>query len=131
MGQFGWLRRLHPLLSARRASIGHPVGVLVWMAAGAVAAPVFAVLHGLGNGILTIAKGTLPLAFFGPVGYGHRQGWIMAPSRVAQAFAPLIFGALIERFGPQALWFSAGLCASAALCLLGLRAAPAAGSGQR
>ena len=129
--EFGWLRRLHPLLSARLASIGHPVGVLVWMATGAVAAPVFAVLHGLGNGILTIAKGTLPLVFFGPVGYGQRQGWIMAPSRVAQAFAPLVFGALIERFGAQALWFSAGLCASAALCLLGLRAAPAAGSGQR
>ena len=30
------------------------------------AAYVFAILHGAGNGILTIAKGTLPLALFGP-----------------------------------------------------------------
>ena len=43
----------------------------------------------------------------------------------------VVFGALIERFGPQALWFSAALCGSAALCLLGLRAAPAPASGQR
>jgi MFS family permease len=81
---------------------------------------VFAVLHGLGNGILTIAKGTLPLAYFGPVGYGRRQGWIVAPSRVAQAFAPLLFGALVERWGAQALWVSGALVASACLCLLWL-----------
>ncbi|CDN87987.1 MFS transporter [Hydrogenophaga intermedia] len=119
--EFGGLRRFHPLISARVAAAMHPVGVLVWMAVGAAAAPVFAVLHGLGNGILTIAKGTLPLAYFGPVGYGRRQGWIVAPSRVAQAFAPLLFGALVERWGAQALWVSGGLVASAWLCLLYLR----------
>ncbi len=119
--EFGGLRRFHPLISARVAAAMHPVGVLVWMAVGAAAAPVFAVLHGLGNGILTIAKGTLPLAYFGPVGYGRRQGWIVAPSRVAQAFAPLLFGALVERWGAQALWVSGALVASAWLCLLYLR----------
>ncbi len=122
--EFGGLRRFHPLVSARVAAAMHPAGVLVWMAAGAVAAPVFAVLHGLGNGILTIAKGTLPLVYFGPVGYGRRQGWIVAPSRVAQAFAPLLFGALVERWGAQALWVSGALVASALLCLLWLRSAP-------
>ncbi|HSX94032.1 MAG TPA: MFS transporter [Hydrogenophaga sp.] len=120
--EFGGLRRFHPLISARVAAAMHPVGVLVWMAVGAAAAPVFAVLHGLGNGILTIAKGTLPLAYFGPVGYGRRQGWIVAPSRVAQAFAPLLFGALVERWGAQALWVSGGLVASALLSLMWLRA---------
>jgi len=119
--EFGGLRHFHPLISARVAAAMHPVGVLVWMAVGAAAAPVFAVLHGLGNGILTIAKGTLPLAYFGPVGYGRRQGWIVAPSRVAQAFAPLLFGALVERWGAQALWISGALVASALLCLLWLR----------
>lgn len=121
--EFGGLRRFHPLISARLAASMHPLGVLVWMAAGAVAAPLFAVLHGLGNGILTIAKGTLPLAYFGPVGYGRRQGLIVAPSRVAQAFAPLLFGALVERWGAQALWVSGALVASALLCLLWLRPA--------
>jgi len=44
---------------------------------GAITA--FAVLHGAGNGLLTIAKGTVPLAIFGPVGYGLRNGWRSRP----------------------------------------------------
>ncbi len=120
--EFGGLRRFHPLWAARFAASMHPLGVLVWMALGTVAAPVFAVLHGLGNGMLTIAKGTLPLAFYGPVGYGRRQGWIVAPSRVAQAFSPLVFGWLVERWGAGALWVSGALVGSALVCLWWLRA---------
>ena len=52
-------------------------------ALGAPVAAVFAVLHGLGDGIMTIAKGTLPLAFFGASGYGARQGWIALPGACA------------------------------------------------
>lgn len=126
--EFGGLRRFHPLWSARVAAALHPVGVGVWMAIGAVAAPVFAVLHGLGNGILTIAKGTLPLAFYGPVGYGQRQGWIVAPSRIAQAFSPLVFGVLVERWGAGALWFSGALVGSAFAALWWLRPAPGRGA---
>jgi predicted MFS family arabinose efflux permease len=125
--EFGGLRRYHPLWSARVAAALHPVGVLVWMAVGAVAAPVFAVLHGLGNGILTIAKGTLPLAFYGPVGYGQRQGWIVAPSRIAQAFSPLVFGVLVEHWGAGALWFSGALVGSAFAALWWLHPPPARG----
>lgn len=120
--EFGGMRRFHPLVSARFAASLHPIGALIWMAVGVGAAPLFAILHGLGNGMLTIAKGTLPLAYFGPVGYGQRQGWIVAPSRVLQAFAPLAFGALVERWGLHALWVSAALVASALACLLWLRA---------
>ena len=119
--EFGGLRRFHPLWSARLAASLHPLGVLVWMAVGAAAAPAFAILHGLGNGILTIAKGTLPLAFYGPTGYGRRQGWIVAPSRVAQAFSPLLFGLLVQRWGNHAMWVSAALVASALACLWWLR----------
>ena len=42
------------------------------MPPGAIIA--FAVLHSAGNGLLTIAKGTVPLAIFGPAGYGLRSG---------------------------------------------------------
>lgn len=122
--EFGLLRRMHPLLAARAAALGHPLGVLCWMLIGPVAGPVFAILHGAGNGILTIAKGTLPLVYFGPAGYGQRQGLIMLPSRVAQAFAPLVFGACIERWGAGALWISSALGLSALACLLWLRTAP-------
>ena len=121
MLEFGFLRRLHPLISARCATLAHPVGVACWMLFGTVAGPAFAVLHGAGNGILTIAKGTLPLVYFGPLGYGLRQGILMAPSRVAQAFAPLLFGLCIERWGAGALWISGGLGLSALGALLWLR----------
>lgn len=118
--EFGALRKFHPLWSARFAASAHPLGVLCWMLWGPVAGTVFALLHGAGNGILTIAKGTLPLVYFGPAGYGQRQGLIMAPSRVAQAFAPLLFGLCIERWSSGALWVSAaiGLSALGALCVL-------------
>lgn len=111
--EFGLLRRLHPLLSARAAALGHPAGALLLLALGAPAALVFAVLHGLGNGIMTIAKGTLPLAIFGPQGYGALTGMMMVPTRVLQAAAPLAFGWCLQRWGLGALWISAALCASA------------------
>jgi fucose permease len=123
--EFGLLRRLHPLLSARLAAAAHPVGAAILMVVGGSAAVVFTVLHGAGNGILTIAKGTLPLVLFGPAGYGQRQGLMMVPARVAQAFAPLLFGMLIDGVGAAALWLTALLGVAALAALWGLRSAPA------
>ena len=118
--EFGFLRRLHPLLSAQLAAAAHPVGAALLMVVGGPAAAVFTVLHGAGNGILTIAKGTLPLVLFGPAGYGARQGLMMVPARVAQAFAPVLFGMLLDSAGAAALWLTTllGLAALAALWLL-------------
>lgn len=119
--EFGFLRRVHPLVSTRLATLTHPLGVLALLGAGPALAPAFALLHGGGNGILTIAKGTLPLALFGPQGYGQRQGWLMLPSRVSQAFAPLLFGVALQAWGAQALWLTAGLGLSACAALLLLK----------
>jgi hypothetical protein len=120
--EFGFLRRVHPLLSARLAALAHPAGVALLLGGGPVMAPVFAVLHGAGNGILTIAKGTLPLVLFGPQGYGARQGWLMMPARVAQALAPFLFGVALDRWGVNALWLSGGIGLGAFAALLLLRA---------
>ena len=124
--EFGLLRKVHPLLSARIAAALHPLGVLVLAAFGAPAAVVFGVLHGAGNGILTIAKGTLPLVVFGPQGYGQRQGWLMLPARVAQALAPWLFGLALDRWGAGALTVSAaaGTLAFVALFLLRTQSPP-------
>ncbi len=125
--EFGFLRRVHPLLSARLSSLAHPLGIAVLLLTGAPAAALFAVLHGAGNGILTIAKGTLPLVLFGAQGYGARQGWLMMPARVAQASAPFVFGLALDRWGRGALWLSGalGLVAFAALMAIRLRHDPA------
>ncbi|MDQ6629109.1 MAG: MFS transporter [Pseudomonadota bacterium] len=125
--EFGVLRHLHPLISARLAASLHPLGAAVLFSVGGPAAAVFALLHGAGNGILTIAKGTLTLVLFGPQGYGQRQGWLMVPARIAQALAPWLFGIVLDGWGRRAVWLSAGvgLLAFAALLLLRVESEPA------
>jgi MFS family permease len=120
--EFGLLRRIHPLLSARVAALLHPLGAAALAVVGAPAAAAFALLHGAGNGILTIAKGTVPLVLFGPHGYGQRQGWLMVPARVAQALAPWLFGIFLDRWGASAVWVSASVGLLAFAALLRLRA---------
>ena len=116
--EFGLLRRMHPLLSAQLAAAAHPVGAAILMVVGAPAAAMFTVLHGAGNGILTIAKGTLPLVLFGHQGYGARQGWIAMPARVTQAAAPFLFGLALQRWGAGALWLSGALGLSSLVALM-------------
>lgn len=116
------LQRFHPLLSARLASVTHPIGVAALLLFGAPMAYLFTLLHGAGNGVMTIAKGTLPLVIFGPAGYGRRQGWLVAPARFGQAGAPFVFALLLERFGGHVLLFSSGLCLLGFVAMLLLRA---------
>jgi hypothetical protein len=119
--EFGLLRRWHPLQSARVAALMHPLGAGLLLLLGAPAVAAFALLHGAGNGILTIAKGTLPLALFGPAGYGQRQGLLMLPARLGQALSPWLFGLLLAHLGAGALWCSAALALSALGALMWIR----------
>lgn len=121
-----FLSRYHPLLSTRLACLTHPIGAAILALAGGGASSVFAIFFGLGNGILTIARGTLPLAIFGPQNYGYRLGIIGAPARMAQAAAPLVFGLLIDTMGSRVLIVSSALSLSALVALFMLRTKPAA-----
>ena len=107
--EYGLLRNIHPLISARVAGAMHSLGALAFLLFGVPAGALFTLLHGAGNGVLTIAKGTLPLVLFGAHNYGARQGMLMVPARFAQALSPWLFGLALDRFGAGALWFSAGL----------------------
>ena len=118
----GLLSRYHPILSARLSMLAHPIGAMLLLIGGGLAAMPFAILHGAGSGVQTIARGTIPLAIFGPENYGYRLGVIGAPGRLAQAGAPLAFGALIEAYGSGALYVSTGLCLAALLALLAVSA---------
>jgi MFS family permease len=121
IGEFLILRRVHPLISARIAALLHPLGAAVLAIAGPGAAAAFAAFYGAGNGLFTIARGTVPLAVFGPDGYGQRTGLLGAPARAAQAFAPLLFGLLLDAIGVSAIYVSVALCLSAFAALLFLR----------
>ncbi len=127
--EFGALRMVHPLVSARLATILHPLGAGALALFGPGAVIVFAVLHGAGNGLLTIARGTLPLAVFGPIGYGLRAGLLAAPARATQSLGPYFFGLLLDRMGTASITISTILSLSAFFALLALKiraeAAPA------
>jgi hypothetical protein len=125
--EFGLFRRVHPVWSARIAAVMHPLGAAALGALGPAGIALFALLHGAGNGLITIAKGTLPLAIFGPAGYGLRTGILSVPARVALSAAPFVFGVLLDWIGTFAVVISAGLSLAAflSLWLLRPRAAPA------
>lgn len=125
--EFGLTQRLkvHPLTTARFATALHPVACislgLFGMASGL--GPLFSVLHGAGNGMISVARGVLPLALFGASGYGAVTGRLAVFGRTAQAFAPIAFALVLARYGPgAALSLSGALSMVALLALLRLRA---------
>ena len=120
--EFGLMRRTHPLISARIAAALHPIGAAILGALGPFGVMGFALLHGAGNGMITIAKGTLPLAIFGPHGFGLRSGVLSAPARITQSTAPFLFGLLLDRMGAGAVMLSGGLMLAGFASLFLLRA---------
>lgn len=119
-----YMQRWHPLISTRWAAACHPIAAILLMVFAAPIAFVFVLLHGIGNGILIIARGNLPLAIFGTHGYGRRQGWLMMPAKFAQAAAPFLFGLALTQWGADILWltFAMGLSVLVALCLISTQA---------
>ena len=116
--ELGLLSRHSPLLAARLAALGHPLGAAGLLLIGPLAALPFVVLHGMGNGLLTIVRGTLPLALFGSHGYGARQGWIALPGRLMGALSPWLMGLAIASWGVGALWLTLATGMAALLALL-------------
>jgi predicted MFS family arabinose efflux permease len=124
-----FMRRFHPMVSARLSVVLHPIGAaILGLFGAAVAAVPFTILHGAGGGILTIARGTVPLAIFGAQNYGYRLGLLGVPTRVATAAAPLLFGILIDKFGAGVLVFSSALSLAA---FIGLCSLPIGGQSHR
>jgi predicted MFS family arabinose efflux permease len=102
----------------------HPIWTMVasclLMAAGLalllVGFPLLAlviVVYGAGYGISWIARGTLPLAIFGPERYPVLMGRLAFPSLVVQALAPSAGALALERWGSEPTL--AGLVTLAAL----------------
>ena len=60
------------------------------------------ILFGLGNGMRSILRGTLPLWIYGPESYATIMGKLARLPLIAQAITPLIGGFIIHRFGTVA-----------------------------
>jgi len=122
--EFLFARAVHPLVIAR-FSVAILVLAFALMAALGLSSPVaalFAVMFGAANGLLTIARGTLPLALFGAAGYGRLIGRIAGPFLVIQAVAPLVLAIVSERYSDAAaLAVTAAFALTALACLAVIR----------
>jgi hypothetical protein len=89
----------------------------VWWAGGGPIITLALVLYGAGIGLESIARGTLPLAIFGPERYPVIMGRFAMPSLIAQAAAPSV-GALLLQIGGLNGALAAFLAAAACNALL-------------
>lgn len=111
-------RHYHPIWTMVASVLLVATGVGLLLAGFPILALALA-LYGAGNGIGSIAKGTLPLALFGPFGYASLMGKLAMPSLLAQALSPSLGAILIDWGGPDAaLGFLTGLAAFN-ICLVG------------
>lgn len=103
-------RRITPMQLGLIAFGLLPLAILVFALLGFSwhAALIFALLYGASNGLVTIAKGAVPLKLFGSRGYGEILGLIAAPNLVLNAAAPLLFALLLGVATPQAALLLAG-----------------------
>lgn len=108
--EFTVLRRFAPLITTRIATLMHPLGALFLLVLGPVAAPALALGQGAGNGMLTVAKGVLPLSLFGSHGYAYRSALLTRPASIAQIGGPVLYGLVLEHSARSALALSSGLC---------------------
>lgn len=105
----------------------HPLWTMIWavalmglglvlLAAGFPIVAVALVAYGAGNGIFSIAKGTVPLAVLGAERYPVLAGRLARPALLAQALAPLGAAQLLTAGGAGAvlaalvaLWLAAAV----------------------
>lgn len=94
-------RNMYPLVTYALALGLMSAGFVVLLSLGFTVPGVIlaAALYGMGDGIKTIASGTLPLALFGHKGYGARLGWINLVRMGVNASAPFVFAFLTQTFG--------------------------------
>jgi len=125
--EFTFGRSLHPVWTARCGMALNLLGIaMLAIVSGPATAVVATAFYGAGNGILTIARGTLPLALFGAEGYGARMGLMARPGLVAQALAPIALAPVLEHFGPLAFIGCCVVLALGALLAFALLRPPAA-----
>lgn len=101
--EFSLARHLHPTWSARVGVLISLLGICLLIPGTPWLAFVAAALYGAGVGILTIARGTLPLVLFGAEGYGARMGVLARPMLLAQAAGPFAVAFVLSGQGASVM----------------------------
>jgi hypothetical protein len=124
LAEFIFARNVHPLFMARFA-VGMLVAsfALLWLFGFSTpAAVLFAVMFGVANGLITIARGAVPLALFGAAGYGRTIGRIARPALVITSVAPVVIAFVAERASDGlALTVAAAFAALSLVCFMLIR----------
>jgi MFS family permease len=107
-------RRWHPVDVGRVSIVLMPLSFAVLMLGGTNfwTALAFTLLFGVSNGLVTIMRGAVPLALFGPKGYGEILGILATPYLLLAAIAPAAFALAVEAYGytvAEAILLGAGL----------------------
>lgn len=113
LAELSFGRFLHPTWSTRIGVALCVLGIALLLPASPVLAFVAVALYGAGNGILTVARGALPLALFGREGYGQRMGLIARPMQLAQACGPILAALVLDAVGASATLVVVGLLLAA------------------
>jgi MFS family permease len=103
-------RRVHPVWEGVVASALVLLGFVLLLTGSPPVVTVALIVYGLGNGVRTIVKGTLPLVLFGAEGYAALIGRLGLPTLVAQAAGPALGALMLARYGAMStLQLLAGL----------------------
>lgn len=108
IGELAFAQKVAPQAVGLVAFAVLPAGLLAlgflggWLPAVAL----FCVMYGLGNGILTIVRGTVPQALYGRENYGAISGAMAGPSLAAKAAGPLVVASMVQGTGASGpvLW---------------------------
>ncbi len=87
-------RFLHPIWTKAASTTLVLLGLSALVSGQPVLVPAL-ILYGAGIGLESIARGTLPLALFGPACYAALMGRLAMPSLIVQAAAPSIGSLLV------------------------------------
>jgi hypothetical protein len=91
-------RHYHPIWTMIASCALMALGLLLLLVDLQIVAAAI-LLYGGGYGVLWIARGTLPLALFGPQRYASLMGRLALPALIAQALAPSAGAVLVEHAG--------------------------------
>ena len=106
--------------TTKRYSLG-PELVRIGAAAPLIGAAVmFAACYGIGNGLMTLARATIPLVFYDKAAFAKATSHIALPLNLISAAAPPLMAALLTRFGSDAVLELALICSIGALAMLAL-----------
>jgi MFS family permease len=107
-------RRYHPTITLALATGCLAIGIVL-LFASRTAIMMGVLLYGGGIGVAWVARGTVPMAIFGPEAYAVQLGRLARPALIAQAVAPTFGAFLMQQWGVVA---TLNILAAAALIAL-------------